>query len=93
MDECVRLLGKLSDDRFVYLGWRDKGKDDGVVYWAIDVSEGGGEVIGNEKEEWCFVELRTLMVATDWEDQRVMGELAIAGHVSVRVDGSILGNS
>ncbi|KAI4380672.1 hypothetical protein MLD38_006837 [Melastoma candidum] len=80
LDECWRFLGELSEDRFLYLGWRDKGNDDGVVYWAIDVSK-GGEGIANVKEEgWCFVELRTLMVATDWDDQSAMGELAIAGH-------------
>jgi len=33
-------------------------------------------------KQLSFVELRTLMVATDWADEQAMGELAIAGHVS-----------
>ncbi|KAI3524064.1 hypothetical protein L1887_02695 [Cichorium endivia] len=72
---------KLSDDLLVYLGWRVKNKKKtiGVVYWAIDVSESISlvEKLGNR--QFCFVELRTLMVATDWADDSAMVELAITG--------------
>ncbi|KAG8372715.1 hypothetical protein BUALT_Bualt12G0095500 [Buddleja alternifolia] len=55
--------------------------EDGVVYWAIDVSEASGlvsELLG--AKQFCFVELRTLMVATDWADPQAMAQLAVAGH-------------
>ncbi|GAV87137.1 NUDIX domain-containing protein/NUDIX-like domain-containing protein/zf-NADH-PPase domain-containing protein [Cephalotus follicularis] len=68
---------QLSGDSLVYLGSRD---EDDVVYWAIDVSSEGGLVTELGSKGLCFVELRMLMVATDWADQRAMGELAIAGH-------------
>lgn len=69
-----------NEDSFIYLGFM---AEDDVVYWAIDLSEANGlvSVLGSKK--FCFVELRTLMVATDWADARAMGELAIAGHVSL----------
>ncbi|KZV27460.1 hypothetical protein F511_02569 [Dorcoceras hygrometricum] len=67
----------LSEDSLVYLGCR---YDDDVVYWAIDVSEASGLVSKLGERQFCFVELRTLMVATDWADAKSMGELAIAGH-------------
>ncbi|KAL7590250.1 hypothetical protein Lser_V15G37826 [Lactuca serriola] len=73
---------KLSDDLLVYLGYdsKEEKEHDSVVYWAIDVSESISlvEKLGNR--QFCFVELRTLMVATDWADDSAMGELAIAGH-------------
>ncbi|XP_071724043.1 nudix hydrolase 19, chloroplastic isoform X2 [Rutidosis leptorrhynchoides] len=83
---------KLCDDLLVYLGCKNKENeeedddddddddDDGVVYWAIDVSEGFSLVEKFGSRQFCFVELRTLMVATDWADDSAMGELAIAGH-------------
>lgn len=69
-----------SEDSLVYLGSKD---EEDVVYWGVDVSEATGLVseLGQRK---CFVELRTLMVATDWDDDRAMAELAVAGHVSFR---------
>ncbi|XP_073132299.1 nudix hydrolase 19, chloroplastic [Henckelia pumila] len=67
----------LGEDSLVYLGCR---YDDDVVYWAIDVSEASGLVSKLGERQFCFVELRTLMVATDWADATDMGELAIAGH-------------
>nr|GMD33922.1 nudix hydrolase 19, chloroplastic [Ipomoea batatas] len=73
---------KLSEDSLVYLGSKN-GEDDNqsVVYWAVDVSEGGNELVkALGARQLCFVELRTLMVASDWADSRAMGELAIAGH-------------
>lgn len=78
LDKVKGLLGAdLSDDSFVYLGF-----DEDEVYWAIDVSAESGlkDELGSMK--LCFVELRTLMVATDWVDLKAMGNLAIAGHVS-----------
>lgn len=72
-----------SADSFVYLGSGSglgSGEED-AVYWAIDVSESRGVELGGERDGLCFVELRTLMVATDWADVGTMGELAIAGHV------------
>lgn len=70
---------QLSENSLVYLG--SKVEDD-VVYWAIDVSDEGGLVPEFSSKQFCFVELRTLMVATDWADQQAMGDLSIAGHVS-----------
>lgn len=67
----------LSADSFVYLG-----EESETVYWAIDASNDEDKVskcAGGDG--FCFVELRTLMVATDWADAGSMGELAIAGHV------------
>ncbi|KAF9613290.1 hypothetical protein IFM89_006789 [Coptis chinensis] len=66
----------LSENCFVYLG-SDESED--VVYWGIDiVGEDGNREL--RERGLCFVELRTLMVATDWTDSRAMGDLAIAGH-------------
>lgn len=74
---------RLGDDAFVYLGCRNEiGDDDDVVYWAVDVSEVSELVNELGARHFCFVELRTLMVATDWADSTAMGYLAIAGHVS-----------
>lgn len=68
----------LSEDMFVYLGY-----ENGVVYWGIDVSLGEESLVGKfGAKELCFVQLTTLMVATDWSDEDAMGQLAIAGHVS-----------
>lgn len=66
---------QLSENSFVYLGSR---KEEDLVFWAVDVSEENGLIdeLGSRK----FVELRTLMVAADWADERAMGDLAIAGH-------------
>ncbi|XAR53272.1 NAD(+) diphosphatase [Bertholletia excelsa] len=81
LGDCKRYLENsevnLSEDSLVYLG--SKSEDD-VVYWAIDVSEASGLVNELVSRQFCFVELRTLMVATDWSDERAMGELAVAGH-------------
>ncbi|MDK0622410.1 NUDIX-like domain-containing protein, partial [Clostridium perfringens] len=67
----------LSVDGFVYLG--SKPEDD-CVYWGVDVSEDDGLVEELGKKELSFVELRTLMVASDWSDTFAMGQLSIAGH-------------
>ncbi|KAJ0987921.1 hypothetical protein J5N97_006277 [Dioscorea zingiberensis] len=65
-----------SADSFVFLG-----EESETVYWAIDVSgDAGTAAKGAGGDGFCFVELRTLMVATDWADAGAMGELAIAGH-------------
>ncbi|KAL5768976.1 hypothetical protein ACOSP7_015527 [Xanthoceras sorbifolium] len=68
---------QLREEALVYLGSRS---EDDVVYWAIDVSAENSLVPELGSKQFCFVELRTLMVATDWSDERAMGELAIAGH-------------
>lgn len=83
MADCKGFLAnsgvQLSGDSLVYLGSRP---EEDVVYWAIDVSKEDSVVPELGSKQLCFVELRTLMVATDWADARAMGELAIAGHVS-----------
>lgn len=83
LPDCKYFLAKcgvdLTEDSLVYLG--SKVEDD-VVYWAIDVSGESGLVPELGNKQFCFVELRTLAVATDWSDSIAMGELAIAGHVS-----------
>ncbi|KAL8152539.1 hypothetical protein V2J09_010299 [Rumex salicifolius] len=85
--ECSALLTgsevKLGEDSLVYLGC---GEEEDVVYWAIDLS--GDIKLVNElgKKDFSFVELRTLMVATDWADSRVMGELAVAGHAKALLE-------
>ncbi|XP_057420693.1 nudix hydrolase 19, chloroplastic isoform X1 [Lotus japonicus] len=72
---------QLSGESMVYLGLS---AEDDAVLWAIDVSakapEFGGEL------ELGFVELRTLMVATDWEDLKATGDLAIAGHAKALLE-------
>ncbi|XP_051132236.1 nudix hydrolase 19, chloroplastic [Andrographis paniculata] len=81
LGECKSFFEKsrasLSEDLLVYLGCKS---DEGVVYWAVDVSEENGLVNELGSKQLCFVELRTLMVATDWADSTTMAELAIAGH-------------
>lgn len=67
----------LTEDSLVYLG--SKSEDD-LVYWGIDVSKANHLVSELGSRKFSFVELRTLMVATDWSDVRAMGELAVAGH-------------
>ncbi|KAK4777980.1 hypothetical protein SAY87_018167 [Trapa incisa] len=80
--ECRNLLSsygmEMSCELFVYLGSR---AEEGEVYWAVDVSDKNGAPLGEfGGRKFCFVELRTLMVATDWDDERAMTDLAIAGH-------------
>ncbi|XP_052731841.1 nudix hydrolase 19, chloroplastic isoform X2 [Vigna angularis] len=78
LEEVKRLLGaNLSADSFVYLGYD---ADEDSVYWAIDLSRESSLVAEFGAMKLCFVELRTLMVATDWVDLKAMGSLAIAGH-------------
>lgn len=85
-EELRRYLGRcgvaLGEVGLVYLG----SKDLGPSYWAAEVpapaAESGSPVMEGGGRS-CFVELRTLMVATDWTDEPAMGELAVAGRVSV----------
>ncbi|KAK9071930.1 hypothetical protein SSX86_008361 [Deinandra increscens subsp. villosa] len=70
----------LSEDLLVYLGYEMEGDEKSVVYWGIDVSLGDSLVEKLGSQQLCFVQLTTLMVATDWADENAMGELAIAGH-------------
>ncbi|KAL6984873.1 Nucleoside diphosphate-linked moiety X motif 19, mitochondrial [Sarracenia purpurea var. burkii] len=80
LGDCKRFLENsefnLDENSLVYLG--SKSEDD-VIYWAIDLSEANGLASELGSRQFCFVELRTLMVATDWSDARAMGELAVAG--------------
>ncbi|CAI9100192.1 OLC1v1037137C4 [Oldenlandia corymbosa var. corymbosa] len=81
LGECKVFLEKsevsLVEDLLVYLGFK---AEEDVVYWAIDVSEASGMVSELGSRQFSFVELRTLMVATDWADPISMGDLAVAGH-------------
>ncbi|CAI9782478.1 unnamed protein product [Fraxinus pennsylvanica] len=73
--ECKEFLENsevsLSEDSVVYLGCKYEGD---VVYCAIDVSDASGLVSELVARQFCFVELRTLMVATDWADAKAMGQ-------------------
>uniref|UniRef100_M4CQP6 NAD(+) diphosphatase n=1 Tax=Brassica campestris TaxID=3711 RepID=M4CQP6_BRACM len=82
LSDCKGMLASrgvdMDEDSLVYLG--PKVEED-LVCWAVDVSEEEDGVVSVlESRKLCFVELRTLMVAADWVDQRAMDELAIAGH-------------
>jgi NAD+ diphosphatase len=67
-------------DAFVFLGAHGVGNGkEAAAYWAVDVGE--ASKVGGAGDASAFVDLRTLMVATDWNDKDAMGELAIAGHV------------
>lgn len=75
----------VAPDAFVFLGALVEGDGkEAAAYWAVDVSEGEGARVGGPADgdgPSAFVDLRTLMVATDWSDKDAMAELAIAGHV------------
>lgn len=79
--DCKSLLAssgvELTGDSMVYLGSRS---EEDVVYWAVDVSGEGSLVTELGSKQFCFIELRTLMVATDWANEQAMEDLAIAGH-------------
>ncbi|XP_054793693.1 nudix hydrolase 19, chloroplastic-like [Prosopis cineraria] len=68
--------GRLSGDSLVYVG---SCSEDDVVYWAVDVSSESGLLAVLGSKNLCFVDLRSLMVASDWSDLQAMGNLAIAG--------------
>ncbi|KAF4384366.1 hypothetical protein F8388_004599, partial [Cannabis sativa] len=63
--------------------------EDDVVYWAIDVSEEAKLVPELGSLRFSFVELRMLMVATDWADSNAMGQLAVAGHARALWNGTV----
>ncbi|XP_045831880.1 nudix hydrolase 19, chloroplastic isoform X2 [Trifolium pratense] len=73
----------LNGDSLVYLG---SSAEDDAVYWAIDVSAKVPELGTNMDMELRFVELRTLMVATDWENLKAMENLAIAGNAKALLE-------
>lgn len=80
--DCKEFLAKseipLSENLLVYLGSES---EEDVVYWAIDITDILSDSflqLGDER--FVFIELRTLMVASDLTDARTVGELAIAGH-------------
>ncbi|CAH8390101.1 unnamed protein product [Eruca vesicaria subsp. sativa] len=79
LSECKTLLPNLDENSLVYLGHKE---EEDLVYWAVDLSseQEHGVVLELGSKKLCFVEVRTLMVAADWEDQRAMDELAVAGH-------------
>ncbi|XP_052200327.1 nudix hydrolase 19, chloroplastic [Diospyros lotus] len=83
LGDCKAFLGnsgvEFGAESLVYLGSMEM-EEEGVAYWAVDVSEADSLVNDLGSRQLCFVELRTLMVATDWSDARAMGELAVAGH-------------
>lgn len=92
MADCKLLLPgdseaevNLNEDSFVYLGGSNSSLSEDVVHWAIDVSDAsdnlGNKLLGGR--HLCFLELRTLVVATDWSDARAMADIAVAGHVSL----------
>lgn len=82
LDECKVFLEKcqvkLTEYSFVYLG--SESSDD-VVYWAIDVSDAGDLEDEISSRKVSFVDVMSLMVATDWANHLVMADLAIAGQV------------
>ncbi|XP_072058275.1 nudix hydrolase 19, chloroplastic isoform X1 [Arachis hypogaea] len=83
LDDLRGILGssgaQLSAESLVYLG-----SEDDVVYWAIDVSS--SEAVEFGARELSFVEVRTLMVASDWRDSQAMGNLAVAGHAKALLE-------
>ncbi|PNS93125.1 hypothetical protein POPTR_018G070400v4 [Populus trichocarpa] len=87
LDDCKGLFSgsgdELSGDNMVYLGSRS---EEDVVYWAINVSGENSLVTDSVSKQFCFVELRTLMVATDWADERAMSDLAVAGHAKALLE-------
>ncbi|XP_068652908.1 nudix hydrolase 19, chloroplastic-like [Aristolochia californica] len=68
----------LREDSLVHLG----SDAHSMSYWAVDITAvsdlGQPEVTGGKQS--CFIQLSTLMVATDWANESAMEELAIAGH-------------
>ncbi|XP_065848863.1 nudix hydrolase 19, chloroplastic [Euphorbia lathyris] len=68
---------ELNGDNLVFLGSRSQEDE---LFWAVDVSDEGSLVTEFGTKQFCFIELRTLMVATDWTDESAMADLAIAGH-------------
>ncbi|CAI8610279.1 unnamed protein product [Vicia faba] len=74
---------RLNGDSLVYLG---SSAEDDAIYWAIDVSAKVPQLGSNTNVESCFVELRTIMVATDWEDFKAMQNLAIAGQAKALLE-------
>ncbi|CAM8925700.1 unnamed protein product [Rhodiola kirilowii] len=87
--DCRELLAAsrvpMSERSIVYLG-----VDGEIVLWGVDVSDydGLGKELG--KRSMCFVELRTLMVATDWTDVSVMQQLAVAGQGRALLEWSLV---
>ncbi|KAG6534492.1 hypothetical protein ZIOFF_008395 [Zingiber officinale] len=72
-------------ESFVYLG-SDPEEENGIVFWAVDVSDAADLELGHGGDGYGFVDLRTLMIATDWTDADAMGELAIAGHAGALLE-------
>lgn len=84
----------VAPDAFVFLGAHAEGDGkEAAAYWAVDVTDGEGPRVdgsSGDGDASAFVDLRTLMVATDWSDKDAMGDLAIAGHVCALLGSSAL---
>ncbi|XP_050205415.1 nudix hydrolase 19, chloroplastic isoform X2 [Mercurialis annua] len=93
LSDCRTLLAnsgvELSGESLVYLGSKS---DEDVVYWAVDVSGEGSLVTVFGSKQFCFVEMRTLMVATDWANESAMGDLSIAGHARALLEWHKISN-
>ncbi|KAG6487174.1 hypothetical protein ZIOFF_055757 [Zingiber officinale] len=72
-------------ESFIYLG-SDPEEEAGPVSWAVDVSNAENLHLGLPGDGFGFVDLRTLMVATNWADSDAMGALAIAGHAGALLE-------
>ncbi|XP_074570798.1 nudix hydrolase 19, chloroplastic-like isoform X2 [Curcuma longa] len=72
-------------ESFVYLG-SDPEEEASTVSWAVDVSNAENLHLGLPGDGFGFVDLRTLMVATNWADSDAMGALAIAGHAGALLE-------
>lgn len=85
--DCKSLMAlsgtQMAEDLLVYLG---SSVEDDAVYWAVDFS--GEDNLAEElgQKQLSFIELRTLMVATNWSDSWAMGQLAVAGHGRALLD-------
>ncbi|KAL1822584.1 hypothetical protein ACET3Z_009362 [Daucus carota] len=90
LSDCQAFLGKskaeLTENSFVYLGSE---LADEVVFWAIDVSDAGDLENELSSMQLSFVDVMSLMVATDWTNQLVMADLAIAGQAKALLEWHI----
>lgn len=90
----------VSEESFVYLGSMSKedvdcGTSSISINWAIDISNQNlgfflQQPLTNAgvppKDPSSFVDLRTLMIATDWSDQNTVTQLAIAGQAKALLE-------
>ncbi|KAL8104150.1 hypothetical protein AgCh_028402 [Apium graveolens] len=84
-------LGMLTDGIYIYDVFQYRGPTshnlvldtqmNQCVYWAIDVSDAGDLENELSSKQVSFVDVMSLMVATDWANQLFMADLAIAGQL------------